>query len=246
MRNFKALCTFLFPLIEPAAALTATVINVTIRSSFAGEARAQAHVKRGASGRRQGSRFWVSRARRPGHCAHLGREILPLDSLRPWRPCFAARDLVRHKGAAGVEWAAWAERGGHDGKPVRSSRSIVAGPMASTSHDGGRQDFLAVSLGPDGPYFAHPDETRLSIEHLSSFTPATMLQLIEDAMGQCVPGLGEPPPDLSDNPHPDGLTLSKKLGLPECRMRLEKGGDDLPALGAGSRGWTNTQSRACR
>ena len=38
-RNFKALCTFLFPLIDPAAALTAAVIGVTSRSSFEGEAR---------------------------------------------------------------------------------------------------------------------------------------------------------------------------------------------------------------
>lgn len=91
--------------------------------------------------------------------------------------------------------------------------------------------FLLSAAALAGLYFAHPDETRLSIEHLRSFTPATMLQLIEDAMGQCVPGLGEPPPDLSDNPHPDALTLSKNLGPPECRVRLEKGGDDLPALG---------------
>ena len=53
------------------------MVGVTIRSSFAGEARAQAF------GRRRESRFWVNRARRPGHCAHLGREILPLDFSSP-------------------------------------------------------------------------------------------------------------------------------------------------------------------
>lgn len=104
MRNFKALYTFLFPLIEPDAALTATVINVTIRSSFAGEARAQARVKRDALGRRRGSRFWVSRARRLGRCAHLGREILRLDFRSSLETGLPARDLVRHEGAAGVEW----------------------------------------------------------------------------------------------------------------------------------------------
>jgi hypothetical protein len=50
-------------------------------------------------------------------------------------------------------------------------------------------------------------------------------------MGQCVPGLGKPPPDYPTIRTPDGLTLSKNLGPPECRVRLEKGGDDLPGLG---------------
>jgi hypothetical protein len=99
--------------------------------------------------------------------------------------------------------------------------------------------FLLSAVALAGLYFTHPDETRLSIKRLRSFTPATMLELVQDAMNQCVPGLDAPPPDLSEKPRPKTLTLSKDLGPPECRVKLKKpeedsqkkGEEELPALG---------------
>jgi hypothetical protein len=84
----------------------------------------------------------------------------------------------------------------------------------------GIKTFLLSALALAGLFFAQPDETKSSLESLRSFTPKTMFLLIEDAMNQCVPGLDEPPPNLSQNPRPDALTITEDVGSPACRVKL--------------------------
>jgi hypothetical protein len=92
--------------------------------------------------------------------------------------------------------------------------------------------FLLSALALACLYFASPEATKGAIQNLRSFTPEMMYKLIEDAMNQCVPGPEKPLPDLSGDPYPNTLKLSKDLGPSACRVSPYKEGDEnWPTLG---------------